>query len=62
MFNNFLTASEIVHKFCCSYTPQQNEVVEWKDKYLLEVTRALLFQMNIPKHFWSDAALKHVIL
>ncbi len=26
-----------------------------KNQHLLEVTRALLFQMKVPKYFWTDA-------
>ena len=25
------------------------------DRHLLEIDRALLFQMRVPKHFWADA-------
>ena len=35
-------------------TPFQNEVAERKNRHLLETTRALLFQMHVPKHFWVD--------
>ena len=33
----------IVHQSSCTDTPQQNGVVEQKNKHLLEVTRALIF-------------------
>lgn len=39
------------------YTLEQNGVAERKNMHLLEVTRALLFEMNVPKHFWSDGVL-----
>lgn len=35
--------------------PQQNEVVESKNLQLLDITRALMIHMHIPKCFWSDA-------
>ena len=28
---------------------------ERKNRHLLETARALLFQMQVPKHFWADA-------
>lgn len=28
-----------------------------KNKHLLEVARAIMFSMNIPKYFWGDAVL-----
>jgi len=37
------------------HTPSQNGVAEWKNRHLLETTRALLFYMNVPKPFWVDA-------
>jgi hypothetical protein len=33
-----------------------------KNRHLLEVTRALLFQTNIPKIFWSDTILSATYL
>jgi transposase InsO family protein len=56
-FRTFMTNSGILHQSSCSHTPQQNGVAERKNRHLLEVTRALLFQMNVPKLFWSDAVL-----
>ena len=36
---------------------KKNGVVEHKNKHLLEVTRALLFQSNVPKFLWGEAVL-----
>ena len=33
-----------------------------KNRHLLEVTRALLFQSNVPNIFWSDAILSATYL
>ena len=38
-------------------TPQQNEVAERKNGHLLEKTRALLFQKNMPKVFLGEGVL-----
>ena len=45
----------ILHLTSCVDTPSQNRVAERKNIHLLETARALLFQMNVPKHFWVDA-------
>ena len=47
--------NEILHRTLCVDTPSQNGVAEKKNRDLLEIARALLFQMNVPKHFWADA-------
>lgn len=44
MFNDI----GIVHQKSFPYTPQQNVVAERKQRHLLEGTRALRFQVNIP--------------
>ena len=38
-------------------TPQQIGFTERKKKQLLNVAQALLFYINMPKWFWSDAVL-----
>ncbi|XP_029129864.1 uncharacterized protein LOC109816369 isoform X2 [Cajanus cajan] len=56
-FLNFLSHNGIVHELTCVNTPQQNGVAERKNRHLLEVTRALLFQMSVPKNYWGEAVL-----
>jgi len=40
---DFFTSNGIIHQTSCVQNPQQNGVMERKDKHLLEVLRALLF-------------------
>ena len=47
----------IIHQNLCVDTPQQNGVSERKNHHLLEVARALMFTMNVPKYLWGDAIL-----
>ncbi|XP_077231846.1 retrovirus-related Pol polyprotein from transposon RE2 isoform X1 [Tasmannia lanceolata] len=56
-FQDYLSSHGILHQSSCAYTSQQNGVAVWKLRYLLEVARTLLFQMQVPKSFWSDAIL-----
>ena len=44
----------IPHQTSCVDTPSQNGVVERKNRHLLETARTLLFQLHVPKHFWTD--------
>jgi hypothetical protein len=53
---NFLRDSDIVHQTTCVSAPEQNDVAERKNKHILEVTRCLLFVMNVPKYLWGEAA------
>jgi len=54
---NFLEEKGIQHQSTCSDTPQQNGIAERKNKHLLEVTRAIMFSMHVPKYLWGDAIL-----
>ncbi|RVW30369.1 Retrovirus-related Pol polyprotein from transposon TNT 1-94 [Vitis vinifera] len=47
----------ILHDSSCVNTPQQNGVTERKNGHLLNTTRVLLFQGNIPKSYWVEAVL-----
>jgi len=41
-FCSFISSSGILHQTSCYHTPQQNGVVERKNRQLLETTRTLL--------------------
>ena len=57
VLGQFLKEKGILHQTTCVNTPQQNGIAERKNKHLLEVTRALMFSMNIPKYLWGEAIL-----
>ncbi|RDX63837.1 Copia protein, partial [Mucuna pruriens] len=59
-FSKFLKHNGVVHELTCVNIPQQNGVVERKICHLLEVARALLFQMYIP-NWESYLEVKFVI-
>lgn len=50
-------SQEIFHQTSYNHTPEQNEVLERKHGSLLEMTRALPFQSNIPQQYWNESIL-----
>lgn len=60
--NKFYELEGIVHQTSCRETPQQNGRVERKHQHILNVARALLFQSNLPKTFWTYAVTHAVFL
>lgn len=58
----FFDKNGVTHQTSCSYTPQQNGVVERKHRHLLNVSRFLLFQSGMPLKFWGKAVLTSFFL
>ena len=54
-FQSFMLQIGALHQTSCVDTLSQNGVALRKNRHLLETARTLLFQMNVPKHFWADA-------
>ena len=48
---SFFHKHGIRHQTSCAGTPQQNGLVERKNRQLLEIVRASLFDMNIPREY-----------
>jgi transposase InsO family protein len=51
----FLEEEEgIKHEFSSPYTPQQNGVVERKNRTILDMARTMLDEYKIPDQFWAE--------
>ena len=61
-FNRFCKEVGIQHQFTTPYTPQQNEVSKRRNKYILEMTRCMLHDKNLPKQFWTEATHTTIFL
>ena len=57
IMKQYLSTHGIMRQTSCVGTPQQNGVSERKNRDLLEKTRALMLQMNVPKRFWSQGVM-----
>ena len=53
----FFKEKGIHHQTTCVDTPQQNGIVERKNKHLLEIFRAIMFYTNVPRYLWGAAVL-----
>ncbi|KAK2383145.1 putative mitochondrial protein [Trifolium repens] len=54
-FNEFCSTEEIKHEYSSPITPQQNGIVERKNRTIQESARFMLHAKNIPYHFWAEA-------
>ena len=61
-FISFCSEHVIQRHFSTPYTPQQNGVVERKNRTILDMTRAMLKNKNLPKVFWGEAISTAVYL
>lgn len=61
-FTNFCASHGIKHQFTTPYTPQQNGVVERRNRTVTEMARSMLEHRNVPKHFCAEAVFTAVYL
>ena len=54
-FETFCNENGIFHNFSSPRTPQQNGVVERKNRSLQEMARTMLLNSGISKGFWAEA-------
>jgi transposase InsO family protein len=52
---DFLEDEGIKHELSSPYTPQQNGVVERKNRTLLDMVRTMLDEYKTPDRFWAEA-------
>ena len=51
----YLDEERINHEFSAAYTPQQNWIVERKNRMLIEAARTMLNEYKTPDIFWAEA-------
>ena len=53
--DSFLVDQGILHNFSSPYTPQQNGVVERRNRSLCEATQMMPTYVNLPQYLWAEA-------
>jgi transposase InsO family protein len=59
-FVNFCKDVGIKRKLTTPYNPQQNVVVERKNKTILEVVKTMIHDQDLPMFLWAEAAMEVV--
>lgn len=54
-FLSFCEGKGIKHQYSVARTPEQNGVVERKNRSLIEMTRTMLCDSSLPRYFWAEA-------
>jgi transposase InsO family protein len=54
-FETFCASLGLEHKFSYPYVPQQNGIVERKNRTLVEMARTMLDEHRTPRRFWAEA-------
>ena len=55
-FRELCKESGIKRELSTPYNPQQNGIVEWKNRTIMEVAKSMLHDQDLPMHFWEEAA------
>ena len=55
LLNDFYSDKGISREYSAPRTPQQNGVVEKKNRTLIESTRTMLSESRLPMYFWAEA-------
>ena len=53
-FQAYLRSQGIKHETTIPKTPEQNDVAERMNRTLVESTRTMIFDANLPKRFWAE--------
>ncbi|PNX58084.1 retrovirus-related Pol polyprotein from transposon TNT 1-94 [Trifolium pratense] len=54
-FDTLCERDGIIHEVVPSYTPQQNGVVERKNRTIMNMVRSMLKGKHLPKELWGEA-------
>ena len=55
-FKELCKDSGIKREFSTPYNPQQNGILKWKNRTIMEVAREMLHDQDLPMHLWEEAS------
>ena len=61
-FQAYCKEQGIRHQLTAAYTPQQNGIAERKNRTILDMTRSMLKEKNLPKELWAEAVACSIYL
>ncbi|WVZ24270.1 hypothetical protein V8G54_002814 [Vigna mungo] len=61
-FEEFCQKKGINHEITAPYTPQHNALVERRNRTIMNTTRCLLKEKNVPRNLWAEAVATAVYL
>jgi hypothetical protein len=59
-FSDFCIEAGIKREYTVSYNPQQNGVAERKNKTIIEATKAMIHDQNLPMILWAEESMTTV--
>lgn len=54
-FSNYCKEQGIRRQLTTTYTPQQNDITERKNRTVMNMVRSMLSSRKVPKNFWAEA-------
>lgn len=57
VLKKYFDTEGIEYQFTSPYTPELNGIAERKNRTLVEMTRCMLCDANLPNNFWGEAAM-----
>lgn len=62
LFNTYCDEAGISRQLTAPYSPQQNGVVERRNRTVVEMAQSLLKDKNLPSAFWAEAVRHSVYI
>ena len=54
-FVDFYSEARIKREFTVPYNPQQNGVVEWKNRTIISIVKEMIHDQGVPMFLWEES-------